>query len=102
MADYTIEITGGNQDQLAEELGDLLTAEQGEVRVYSETERTLDPIAVVSVALAGIQTAGVVWAWWESRRRGGTKVTVRTAEGRVIELSGIDGKQLEIDLTEGG
>lgn len=100
MVDCTIEITGVNRDQLAKELGERLTEKQGIVQVHSETERGVDPIAVVSVVLAGIQTAGVIWAWWESRRRTGGKVTIRTAAGHVIELSDIDRSQLEITLTE--
>ena len=72
---------------------------QGIVQVHSETERGIDPIAIVSVVLTDIQAAGVIWTWWESRRRTGGKVTIRTAAGRVIELSDIDLRQLEITLT---
>ena len=62
MVEFAIEMTGGDQSQLAHELGDRLTAAQGEVRVFVEPEKDLDPIATVSVAFAGIQAAGIIWA----------------------------------------
>ena len=106
MAEFTIEITGETRDQFAQELEKALTGSQGQVQVFAETERILDPVTVVSVILTGLQAADIIWNWWQSRRRsvsevtGGTKVTIRIAGGRVIELSGIDQKQLEIVLTE--
>jgi hypothetical protein len=40
----TIEITGQAQDQMAQELREQLSNSQGQVQVFTETERTLDPI----------------------------------------------------------
>ncbi len=57
-------------------------------------------MTVVSVALAAVQAAGVIWNWWQSRQASATQVTIRTAGGHVIELAGIDQNQLEILLGE--
>jgi hypothetical protein len=105
MAEFTIEITGQTQDQMAQQLSEQLSSSQGEVQVFTETEKALDPITIVSVVLTGLQAADIIWNWWQSRRRperpeSEIKVTIRTAGGRFIDLSGIDQKQLEIILTE--
>ena len=100
MADLTIEISGENREQLARELREDLIADKAKVQIYSETEKGIDPLVIVSVALAGVQAAGVVWDWWRSRRSSETQVTIRTADGHVIKLSDIDRKQLEIVLSE--
>jgi hypothetical protein len=100
MAEFTIEITGQTQDQMAQELSEQLSSSQGQVQVFTETERALDPITIVSVFLTGLQAADIIWNWWQSRRQSESKVTIRTAGGRVIDLSGIDQKQLRIVLTE--
>jgi hypothetical protein len=108
VAEFTIEITGENRDQLALELSVPLS--QGNVQVSTEySEEDLNPgtsVTTISVATAtvqsGLQAAESIWNWWLSRRQSGNKVTIRTAEGRVIDLSSIDQKQLEIALTEDG
>jgi hypothetical protein len=105
MAEFTIEITGPTQDQMAQELSEQLSSSQGQVAVFTETERALDPITIVSVVLTGLQAADIIWKWWQNRRRperpeSEIKVIIRTAGGHVIDLSGIDQKQLEIVLTE--
>ena len=76
MSDYTMEITGVDQTQLAQEIGHRLTAAQGEARVFDETERDLDPIATISVAFGRIQAAGVIVAWWQGRHQGRRMVTI--------------------------
>jgi hypothetical protein len=113
VAEFTIEITGENRDQLALELSVPLS--QGNVQVSTEySEQDLNPgtsvttisVATIYVATAtvqsGLQAAESIWNWWLSRRQSGNKVTIRTAEGRVTDLSSIDQKQLEIALTEDG
>ena len=110
MAEFTIEITGENRDQLALELSVPLSSSQGNVQVstkYSEEDQdplsTVTTVSVVtSTVQSGRQAAENIWNWWLSRRQSENKVTIRTAEGRVIDLSGIDQKQLEIALTEDG
>jgi hypothetical protein len=58
-------------------------------------------VSVVTSAPQGdLQVAESIWDWWQSRRLSGNRVTIRTSEGRVIDLAGIDQKQLEIALTE--
>jgi hypothetical protein len=74
---------------------------------YSEEDQdplsTVTTVSVVtSTVQSGRQAAENIWNWWLSRRQSENKVTIRTAEGRVIDLSGIDQKQLEIALTEDG
>ena len=108
MAEFTIEITGQTQDQFALELSTHLNSSQGNVQVSIDySERDLDPVnsaTIVSVVTSApqgdLQVAESIWDWWESRRLSGNKVTIRTAKGRVIDLSGIDQKQLEIALAE--
>jgi hypothetical protein len=100
MADFTVEITGENREQLAQELWRQLTEQHGAVRVFAETEKALDPIAILSVVLSGVQAADVLWKWWQSRRGSGSTVTIRTAGGRRVQLSNIDQPQLEIILGE--
>jgi hypothetical protein len=110
VAEFTIEITGENRDQLALELSVPLSSSQGNMQMstkYSEEDRdplsTVTTISVVtSTVQSGLQAAESIWNWWLSRRQSGNKVTIRTAEGRVIDLSSIDQKQLEIALTEDG
>ena len=101
MAEFTVEISGTTHEQIASELQESLTSSQGSAQIYSETERGIDPLTIVSVLLTGVKAADIIWNWWEGRRRSGIKVTIRTANGQVIELSGIDQKQLlEIILTQ--
>ena len=100
MAALTVEITGEAQDQLAQELKQELTAQQGQVQVFAETERGVDPITIVSLVLSAIQAADIIWKWWQRRRNSGSRVTIRTAVGHSIELADIDRAQLEIALTE--
>jgi hypothetical protein len=112
VAEFTIEITGENRDQLALELIVPLSSSQGNVNVQVSTkysEEDQDPLSTVttvsvvtSTVQSGRQAAENIWNWWLSRRQSENKVTIRTAEGRVIDLSGIDQKQLEIALTEDG
>jgi hypothetical protein len=110
MAEFTIEITGQNRDQLALELSVPLNSSQGNVQVSTKySEEDLNPMAsvttisvVTSAGQGGLQAAESIWNWWQSRHQSENKVTIRTARGRVIDLSGIDQKQLEIALTEGG
>jgi hypothetical protein len=108
MAEFTVEITGQTQDQSALELSTHLNSSQGNVQASTDySERDLDPVnsaTIVSVVTSApqgdLQVAESIWDWWESRRLSGNKVTIRTAKGRVIDLSGIDQKQLEIALAE--
>ena len=110
MAEFTIEITGENRDQLALELSVPLSSSQGNMQVstkYSEEDQdplsTVTTISVVtSTVQSGLQAAESIWDWWQSRRLSGNKVTIRTAGGSVIDLSDTDQKQLEIALTENG
>ena len=104
MAEFTVEITGADRDQLAQELSEHITAQQGQAQIYAETEKFGDPLttatAVVSAVLAGIQAADIIWKWWQSRRKSGGDVTIRTASGQVIELSGVTSERLKIILQE--
>jgi hypothetical protein len=78
------------------------------VQVFTEySERDQDPMTtfttvsvVTSTVQGGLQAAESIRKWWQSRRQNENKVIIRTARGRVIDLSGIDQKQLEIALTE--
>jgi hypothetical protein len=108
VAEFTIEITGQNRDQLALELSVPLSSSQGDVQVsteYSEADQEpLSTFTAVSVATStvqsGRQAAETIWHWWQSSRQSENKVTIRTAGGSVIDLSLIDQKQLEIALTQ--
>jgi hypothetical protein len=100
MAELIVEITGEARDQLAQELKDHLTAKQGKAQVFAETERGVDLVTIVSVVLSSLQAADIIWQWWQSRRHSGSNVTIRTAGGRIIELSDVDQKQLESVLAE--
>ena len=110
MAEFTVEITGQTQDQFALELSTHLNSSQGNVQASIDySERDLDPVnsaTIVSVVTSApqgdLQVAESIWDWWQSRRLSGNKVTIRTPKGRVIDLSLIDQKQLEIALTENG
>jgi hypothetical protein len=93
VAEFTIEITGQNRDQLALELSVPLSSSQGQVSTkYSEEDQdplsTVTTVSVVtSTVQSGRQAAESIWNWWLSRRLSGNKVTIRTAGGRVIVLS---------------
>jgi hypothetical protein len=103
MAEFTVEITGDHRDHLAQELKDSLTAHHGQVQIYAETDR-VEPLTavatVVSVVLAGVQAADIIYKWWQQSRERANKVTIRTASGRVIEISNVDPEQLEQLLEE--
>jgi Effector Associated Constant Component 1 len=103
MAAFTVEITGEHRDQLAQELKDSLMTHHGHVQISAETERA-DPLTavatVVSVVLAGVQAADIISKWWQKRRDSTHNVTLRTASGRVIELSNVDQQQMEQILEE--
>ncbi len=104
MAAFTVEITGADRDQLARELSEHLTAQQGQAQIYAETERVADPLViattVVSAVLAGVQAADIIWKWWQNRQKSGANVTIRTASGRVIELANVDQHHIELVLEE--
>ncbi len=110
MAEFTIEITGENRDQLALELSVPLSSSRGNVQVSTEySEEDQDPMSAVttvsvvtSTVQSGLQAVESIWDWWQSRRLSGNKVTIQTAGGSVIDLSDTDQKQLEIALTENG
>ena len=55
---------------------------------------------VVSAVLAGVQAADIIWKWWQNRQKSGANVTIRTASGRVIELSNVDQNHIELVLEE--
>ncbi len=81
MAEFTIEITGQNRDQLALELSVPLSRSQGDVQVsteYSEADQEpLSTVTAVSVATStvqsGRQAAETIWHWWQSRRLSGIR-----------------------------
>jgi len=104
MAEFTIEITGEARDQIARELEASLVNASGEIQVYSETERDLDPTVIVSTVIVGLKAADAIWNWWQGRRQrqepSGMHVIIRTARGRVVEISHVDQKQLEAILSE--
>lgn len=102
MAELAVKITGADQDPAARELRDQITAQQGQAQIYAETGK--DPLTtaatVVSIVLAGIQAADIIWKWWQNRQKSGANVTIRTASGRVIDLSKVDQKHIELVLEE--
>jgi hypothetical protein len=100
MAELTVEISGDARDELAQDLKQGLTAQQGQAQVFTETERGPDPITIVSVVLSAVQAADIIWKWWQRWRDRGSRVTIRTAGGHTIKLADIDQKQLEIILAE--
>jgi hypothetical protein len=108
VAEFTIEIPGQTQDQFALELSTHLNSSQENMQApINYSERDLDPVngpTIVSVVTSAsqddLQVAESIWDWWQSRRLSGNKVTIRIPKGRVIDLSLIDQKQLEIALTE--
>ncbi len=55
---------------------------------------------MVSAVLAGVQAADIIWKWWQNRQKSGANVTIRTASGRVIELSNVDQNHIELVLEE--
>jgi hypothetical protein len=55
---------------------------------------------VTSAVQSGLQAAERIRNWWQRRPQSENQVTIRTARGRIIDLSSIDQKQLEIVLTE--
>ena len=102
MAELAVEITGTDHDPAARALRDQITAQQGQAEIYTETGK--DPLtttaAVVSIVLAGVQAADIIWKWWQHRQKSGTSVTIRTASGRVIDLATADQKHIERVLEE--
>lgn len=100
MAAFTVEITGANRDEFAQELSDQIMAQQGQAQIYAETERAVDPIAVISVVLAGVSAADILWKWWRKRQKSGANVTIRTASGHVVELSNVTQDRITIILEE--
>jgi hypothetical protein len=99
----TVEITGADQDPAAQELRDQITTQQGPIQIDAETERG-DPLTtaatVVSIVLAGIQAADIIWKWWQNRQKSGANVTIRTTSRRVIDLSKVDQQHIELVLEE--
>jgi hypothetical protein len=85
-----------------------LRSPQGNVQVVTRyTEQDQDPMTTVttvsvvtSAVQSGLQAAERIRNWWQRRPQSENQVTIRTARGRIIDLSSIDQKQLEIVLTE--
>jgi hypothetical protein len=108
MAEFTVEFTGPTRDQLALELSTYLRSPQGNLQVLTKyTEQDQDPMTTVttvsvvtSAGQSGLQAAERIRNWWQSRPQSENQVSIRTAGGRVIDLSNIEQKQLEIALTE--
>ena len=63
-----------------------------------EMERDLDPVALVGLVLAGVQTVKTLWDWWVSARGKRVSVTLVLEDGRVVELEGMERSDLEIML----
>lgn len=63
-----------------------------------EMERDVDPVALVGLALAGVQTVKTVWDWWVSARDKRVSVTLVLDNGRVVELEGLERSDLETML----
>jgi len=61
-----------------------------------EVERGgVDPVAVIGVVLAGVNTAHVLWDWWKAARSSRVIVRVNLADGRVLDLEGCERSDLE-------
>lgn len=59
-----------------------------------EMERDFDPVALVGLVLAGVQTVKIVWDWWVSARGKRVSVTLVLDDGRVVELEGLERSDL--------
>lgn len=100
MADFTIELAGQNSQVLADNLNAVLATAGATVSTHSETEKDIDPLTIISVSLAAIQAAGVIWSWWQNHKSQRTTVIIRTSGGKNILLQTSDVASLEIRLSE--
>jgi Effector Associated Constant Component 1 len=101
MASASIEVSGPDAERLAGELqGALATAIQpGDSVSPVEVERSAElVIAIIGLVFSGVDTARTIWDWWHARRPEGVKVKILLDDGTQVDLSGVDQKQLEIEL----
>ncbi len=99
MGSASVEVSGPNAEHLAGELrAGLATAvEPGGSVSPVEVERSAElVIAIIGLVFSGVEAARTIWDWWHARRSEGVKVRILLDDGTVINLSGVDQKELEI------
>lgn len=101
MAIASIEVSGPSAERLARELqAELATAAAPDESVTAvEVERSVElVVAVIGLVFSGVGTAKTIWDWWRGRRSEGVSVKILLADGGVVDLSGVNQEQLEIEL----
>jgi hypothetical protein len=99
MATASVEVSGPNAERLAGELQAALAAaiQPGDSVSPVEVERSADlMVAIIGLVFSGVGTAKTIWDWWQARRLEGVKVKILLDDGTEVDLSGVDGAQLEI------
>lgn len=101
MATASIEVSGPSAERLAGELRAALGEVLGPGEDVSpvELDRSAElVVAVIGLVFSGVSTAKTIWDWWQGRKADGIKVRIVFDDGTLVDLSGVDGAQLEIEL----
>ena len=94
MSGIAVEIRGEGCDRVAQDLRSRIArVSGGETSI--EVERGVDPVAVVGMLFAGVQTAKTIWDWWQTRAHSSVTVNLIFGDGRVLELNATTRGELE-------
>jgi len=93
-----VRVCGVDAEAVGRELHGKLMATAG---ATFDVERVADPVAVVGLVLAGVQTVKTLWDWWTAARSRRVSVTLVLDNGRVVALEGIEREELEALSHEG-
>jgi hypothetical protein len=101
VASASVEVAGPGAERAASELRAALEAAAGPAESVSpvEVERSVElVIAVVGLVFSGVGAAKTIWDWWQERRSQGVTVRVLLEDGAVVDLSGVDQRQLQVEF----
>ena len=101
MGSASIEVSGADAERLAGELRASLVAaaQPGDSASQVEVERSAElVVAVIGLVFSGVRTAKTIWDWWRARVPQGVSVKILLADGSQLDLSGVDERQLEMEL----
>lgn len=115
MVSASVEVAGPDSRRNAEELRGVLATAVGAGESVSPVEVHRDAdftVAVIGLVFSGVGTAKTIWDWWQARRdqdrdqdrdpgrgqgRGqGLEVRILMEDGTVLNLSTVDGHDVEI------
>jgi hypothetical protein len=101
VATASVQVSGVDAERVASELRGAVVAAAGAGESVSPVEVERSPelvVAVIGLVFSGVSTAKAVWDWWKARRPAGVTIKILLADGAALDVSGIDGQQLVVEL----